>query len=372
MKIGILTYHRACNYGAYLQACALCSRINQEPDMQAEIIDFRMEKEAFYYSSAYWSLKRKIMHHKDYLFTMKVYRAFNRADCKIGMAIKSDFSLTSDSIEEFTNVIKGKYDIVVAGSDEIWNTKTFRGFPTPYWLPTDIGARKVSYAASSRVDFSKLSKENREKVEDILSDFEFIGVRDDITYSQIKNLLGEDKLCKCCDPSFLYDFDVPEKMPDKVIETRGFSEVNKSILLMTENDEIARKVVNSVGDKYNVISVYHWHNGCINVADLDPKEWLQTLNCVDLVMASYFHAICFSIMKKKRFIALETPGKSAKLSDLVAGTIFEDNLKRDALNKIDASLIEKYINSNIVMRDYDDFINDKQKNVNVFFDALRR
>ena len=42
IRIGTLTFHRAVNYGAYLQACALCNRLNQEADIDCEIIDFCM------------------------------------------------------------------------------------------------------------------------------------------------------------------------------------------------------------------------------------------------------------------------------------------------------------------------------------------
>ncbi len=372
MKIGILTYHHACNYGAHLQACALCSRINQEPDMEAEIIDFRMTKEADYYSNKAWSLKRRIKNFRAYRFTMNVYKAFDRADCSMGIAKRSSESLTSDSIEKFTGFVKDKYDIIVAGSDEIWNTKSFRGFPTPYWLPTDVGARKISYAASSRVDFTKMSEEDRNKVKSILSEFEFLGVRDDITYDQIKNLIGDEKLCKCCDPSFIYNFEVGNKLSDKITGNSSFDSSKKTILLMTENDAIAEKVVNCVKGRYNIISVFHWHSGCINIADLDPAEWLETIKNVDLVMASYFHAICFSIMQKTRFIALETPGKSAKLMDLVADTKFEDKLKRDAINVISSSLIDESINAELIEEEYDEFINEKRSNINCFIEALRR
>ena len=47
MKVGILTYHRSVNYGAYLQALALCKKLNCEQDISAEIIDFRMKCDEF-------------------------------------------------------------------------------------------------------------------------------------------------------------------------------------------------------------------------------------------------------------------------------------------------------------------------------------
>lgn len=372
MKVGVLTYHHACNYGAYLQACALCSRLNQEQGVDAEIIDYRMAKEAEYYSSKFWSIKRKILHFREYLFTMKVYKAFERADWKTGKARKSEGFLVSDNQSEFKDFVNKKYDVIVAGSDEIWNTKSFRGFPTPYWLPDDLGAHKFSYAASSRVDFSKMGQEQQNKVKELLSDFEFIGVRDDITYNQVSSLIDSQKVYMCCDPSFLYDFEVAETIPNKITQAKGFDQSKKTVFIMTENNALADKIVSISKGRYNLVSVFHWHKGCINVADLDPEEWLQTINSVDMVMASYFHAICFSIMRRKPFLALETPGKSSKLMDLLGDTCFEENFIRDAVNVLDESSIEKAISSKRENSYYDEFIGEKRSTFTRFADELKK
>ncbi len=371
VKIGILTYHHACNYGAYLQACALCSRLNQEPDIDAEIIDYRMVKEVDFYSKKYWPIKRRLLHFKEYKFTMAVYKAFERATWNTGIARKSKDSMVTDDQAGFKNFVNNKYDIIVAGSDEIWNTKSFRGFPSPYWLPEELGAVKFSYAASSRVDFSKMTQEQKDKVSELLNDFKFVGVRDDITYQQVSSLIGEKNVFMCCDPSFLYDFDVADTIPSKITNQNGFDRNKKSVFIMTESDALADKIVSITKGRYNLISVYHWHKGCINVADLDPEEWLQAINSVDLVLASYFHAICFAIMRRKPFLALETPGKSSKLKDLLANSCFEDNLIKDAISKMDESVIENTISSKKEITDYDEFIGAKRSTFNKFVEAIK-
>ena len=45
-KIGILTFHKAINYGAYLQAFSLSERLKKEfSDCHVEIIDYIPQKE---------------------------------------------------------------------------------------------------------------------------------------------------------------------------------------------------------------------------------------------------------------------------------------------------------------------------------------
>ena len=40
MRVGILTYHKTHNYGAYLQSYALTNYLNQKNGIQAEIVDY--------------------------------------------------------------------------------------------------------------------------------------------------------------------------------------------------------------------------------------------------------------------------------------------------------------------------------------------
>ena len=64
MKVGILTFHRSVNYGAYLQALALCKKLNCEQDISAEIIDFRMKCDERHYKYSFQTRQPKRILHK--------------------------------------------------------------------------------------------------------------------------------------------------------------------------------------------------------------------------------------------------------------------------------------------------------------------
>ncbi|MCD7893356.1 MAG: hypothetical protein LUG60_06600 [Erysipelotrichaceae bacterium] len=79
MKIGILTYVHAVNYGAVLQAYALCKRLNEENDIEAELIDFRMKKEIKYYVKETLFKKTFFVYHliyKDFCLLIKIQNCF--------------------------------------------------------------------------------------------------------------------------------------------------------------------------------------------------------------------------------------------------------------------------------------------------------
>ena len=167
MKVGILTYHRSVNYGAYLQALALCKRLNCEQDISAEIIDFRMKCDERHYKYSFQTRQPKRILHK-----IRLNRTFVKS---AELLPKSEAYPSSDSLDDFVKYVSGKYDILIAGSDEIWRTDTFRGFPNPYWLPGDLGCIKVAYAASAaKCCFVDMPEADRSQLEALLKDFSYI------------------------------------------------------------------------------------------------------------------------------------------------------------------------------------------------------
>jgi len=177
MKVGILTYFRACNYGAYLQACSLCNRLNLEEDIEAEVIDFRMEKERLNYSKKSWNVSRIIKSPMKYFYFNNLVETFEKEHQR-PLAPVSTPAICSDVSEALRKMIQDRYEVVIVGSDEVWKTDGFRGFPNPYWLPFELNMKKVAYAVSSRSDFSALNEEKHNALHRYVNDFELIGVRD--------------------------------------------------------------------------------------------------------------------------------------------------------------------------------------------------
>lgn len=322
MKIGILTYHRAINYGAFLQAAALCRRLNQEPDIKAEIIDFNMQKAVDSYSSKNWSLSRKIVKHKN-LRSRKIRRlAFERGYAAI-RDLLSEERLVSDSIEDFQKFVYGKYDCIIAGSDEIWRVDSFRGFPTPYWLPGNLGAKKCSYAASSRSDFSELDLKKQSLVREYLQDFQFLSVRDRLTLGEINKTLGNGKRAVLsADPSFLYDFKVNRSRLRSLVKTD-----KKIIVVMTEDRKLLKSIEKELSKDFCLVALYSpGGRGYQSFMDVDPFEWLDLLSGADFVITSLFHGVCFSMALQIPYLAVGLGLRKAKIEDLLEGTVFEKRL----------------------------------------------
>lgn len=349
MKVGILTYVNARNYGAFLQAYSLCSILNLEGGIEAELIDYSMKKEIEHYQIKIdnFFIKHPINRLFNWKISIKQRKLF--AKDSLNKLKKSKNKLITDSIEEFTNFVKGKYDVIIAGSDEIWKTNGFRGFPTPYWLIGDLNCRKFSYAASARNSFGELSRDNLEILKKAINDFEFVGVRDHATFEEIiKYNTKNDNTFLCCDPTFLYEFNPnPEngrRILDKIL---GKKSSKKYIGIMTEDRQLAKKIAKELKNDYEIFSLYEWQRYCKNACELSPFEWLDVISSLDLLITSYFHAVCFSIKFGTSFIAFGTQAKKNKVIEVLVQTnktdAFVDDLNEiaDDKEKLEELVIQK-------------------------------
>lgn len=315
MKVGILTYHRAKNYGAFLQSYALCSKLNMEKDVDAEIIDFQMEKEIIVYRLN-TSLKHIIAHPGEYLFMHNLYESFENAMDE--QTLSEDYC-RSDNVEEFKQFATGRYDLIIAGSDEIWNIKGVRGFPTPYWLPGNLKCAKVSYGASFGSGINKLNAMQIEEIKNYLKDFSLISVRDEVTYKQVCKILeNRNQVLLSPDPTLIYKWNYNINNGRKILYDKCKNKSKKKIaIVMTENKMIADSIKERFSKEYILVSVFHYHKGYINISKLSPFEWINVIAAADFVFTSYFHATCFSIITKVPFMAFGTTIKNAKIKDLL-------------------------------------------------------
>ena len=144
MRIGILTFHRSINYGAYMQALSLSHEIQTRfPDHQVEVID---------YTSLAMEKNYKVRFKKRMLrYPLEFFRKIRRKKVfrdSLKYLPLSPEHIIEDDTERIFEYIRGRYDVVVVGSDAVWNWIK-RGFPNPYLLDIGEGVTKLSYAASA-------------------------------------------------------------------------------------------------------------------------------------------------------------------------------------------------------------------------------
>ena len=317
-KIGILTFHRAFNYGAVLQCYSLQKLLNDNiPGYKTEVIDYRPTSlEKAYSRSSFGNVINDIKQadhltvslffkiiakgFRDMLFSGKRKRFEKKRNSSIRMIMNhlplSDIHWDDGS---FIDYCSDNYDLIIVGSDAIWNSKQLE-WPNMYYLPKKTKSKKFSYAASIYgMDYSLISSEEKELIKDSLADFEYVGVRDKATESFVHSIVPSCKsVCHNCDPSIFLDLKSLPVSIEEVKEKFRLKGINfdKPIIGFMCNNWLAKAVRNCLGDSFQYVAIYNWNDySDFYLEDLTPFEWAICFSLFRATFTHYFHGTLFSL-----------------------------------------------------------------------------
>lgn len=326
MKIGILTFHGSINEGAVMQCYSLCHRLMHDfPDAKIEVIDYHMPRIQKVYeisimnylsSRGIRSRFRKVLH---LILAPSLIKQMKSRKSAFEMCTDllplSPETIVDDGTEELFNYINNHYDIVVSGSDAIWNYNV-RGFPNPYFLSESIHIPKLSYAASCYgMAYEKIPEEEKKQISKILSSYCFLGVRDDESAKFAQSIGCSVVTVHTCDPTVFLDLnDLPvniEKLREKM-KKRGFDFHKPAIGVMSGNKmcKMARQLY---GSAYQIValqapSIY----ADVNLHDLSPYEWSRIFSFFKLTITSFFHGTLVSLRNGVPVIAIALESEYSK------------------------------------------------------------
>ncbi|NEO67686.1 MAG: polysaccharide pyruvyl transferase family protein, partial [Moorea sp. SIO4G2] len=207
MKVGIITIHHTSNYGAVLQAFALSQFIrNQGHDV--EIIDYQPQAA----NKFYWK-KMRFLNRSGPLGMPRFDQASFKGYCKylkFQKFFKNYLPLSKTKFPDKNSLKQHnhQYDLVIAGSDQIWCLDNpFRGFDPSFFLdfiPSDTGCAKASYAASC--GSSNTFGDRKDEISGLINQIDHISVRDANSLRLVKQECRRDQVTLVLDPTFLGDY----------------------------------------------------------------------------------------------------------------------------------------------------------------------
>jgi hypothetical protein len=309
-KIGILTFHRSINYGAFMQSLSLAQQLIKRYGDNVEIIDFEKASKHNSYNA------------KQNLFQILVYGRGNeimrsRFHEDLRLLPLSEKTLITDDYEEVLRYINGRYDIVIVGSDAVWAYNKGLGLKNPYWLFGDsLQCAKFSYAASAySLDQSTLSNEEIEYIGACLKSFTYIGVRDQETENLVKMCLPGAEVHRNCDPTVLLD------KPNSADSQRVFNRLNLNpkkklvTIMMACYEPTIYNIIHKLGRKefqygYLYLRMKSWERFMPNAPryfyDLSPYEWYTLFGMSYLNLTSFFHGTLLALKSNVPSIAFDT------------------------------------------------------------------
>lgn len=304
-KIGIITFHNSYNCGSMLESYAM-QTILEKRNMTAEIVNFSSDGQKELYSV--WFKNNTIKNIIKNMMLTTVHKRLVRNNNKYE-EFKNKYFKLSKEYKTNDKIYEDDYNIVVAGSDQIWNI-TIKDSDDTYFLNWVEKARKVAYSPSFGAKNILTYSNNPQKYRDYLNDFDALSIREENGRKWLKELVNKD-VDVLLDPTMLLD----ASDYDKIMAT----DVNvdyKYIFFYSPsfNTEIC-KYVKKIADKYG-LKVITWSTksyctklikkfGFILPKYENPSMYLYLIKNAELVMTTSYHGTIFSTVYRKKFITIK-------------------------------------------------------------------
>lgn len=316
-KCGIVTFHSSHNYGSVLQAYAMV-KIMQGLGLDAELIDFRHPVTTAMYEWKPWSKNKKLKYNVRDMVLRGILGIGKKRE-QVFSSFIENVLVKSQRVNDRSE-IKDIYDVLVCGSDQIWNPNASGQNDPIYYLDFGTTPCKFSYAASS--GSVRFGESNPELFKCYLSRLKAIGVREQFMQDYIKEKFGLASVINP-DPTFLVnasewsEIERPYSgLPDRYVliytiqhqsETIGFAhKVAKSLELPTVqiwNDRDVRALMRKAEVNYRLM-------------DVSPQQFLWLFHHASFIVTNTFHGNMFSIIYRKDFIHYAIDSADSRVSTL--------------------------------------------------------
>lgn len=298
MKIAILTYHRATNYGAVLQAYALQRKIYQYMSQSDEcrIIN---------YQCAPVEAMRKSIHYNKRFVKDIVRFPFVFLDDAKCVKRFDQFLIKNMILDEDCEDLCGlnnRYDIFITGSDQVWNYDVCRDDETYFLNFVTDDKKKRSYAAS--LGAQRLFERDKDRILHNLKGFPKISVREKTGIDELKEIISDVRID--IDPTLLIEQDDWNKLIEIsnndgdyiliycVAPPKGLLEMAKKLQVLTGYKVIY--LTNQLSKKIK-------YRSFIYVSGIGPQDFLYYVKNAKYVLTTSFHGTVFSLIFHKLFYA---------------------------------------------------------------------
>ena len=299
MKVGILTFHNAYNYGAVLQTYATQEYV-RGLGHEVEVIDYHNRKIDLSYENRKFRLRSFLRN--SYIFPLylleKYYYWKRRKAYRI--FFEKYISLSSNRYEQDDKIFLGDYDVVLIGSDQLWNKKLTGGLDAIYWGQFETRPTTRIAAWSVCMNYMVLTETEKDTIKSYLSNFTAISVREDELQNFISKLTTQE-VHLTLDPTLLLTRTQWTALC-RPIKEKGYVVVY-AVRKEKETVEFARKIAEKQGKPLVILRPYsNWYFTKENKEYGGPVEFLSYINNADMVVTSSFHGTVFSYIFHKQFI----------------------------------------------------------------------
>lgn len=293
--IGILTFHRAVNYGAVLQCYALQTALNHI-GIENEVIDYRCS-----FIENHYAPKPSVspIHAKQFLKELKTMpkrlvarRVF---DSFLRNNISTSEIYTKDNIDKCCE----KYDSIITGSDQVWNLSV-TGEDTTYALDFVNGkTKKMSYAAS--IGPKTIREDYKNKLKPLLKNYDVLSLREPAAIDLINEITDKNVFIDV-DPTVLPDILIWDEMANR----SGMREKDFIFLYTMQPSDILYDTAIALAAQNNlkILTISMVDNKRKVGEDMQGasvEDFLWMIKNAKYVVTNSFHGIMFALRFHKQF-----------------------------------------------------------------------
>lgn len=317
-RVGIITYHRADNFGAVLQCYALQETL-RILGYDTRVIDYRQSFTELIYSPWRLDILKKglgaprllggyLLKELPTLYKRhQLYNQFRKKHLHCSKPIKRALDMPQD------------IDVYLIGSDQMWSLHPTNEIIEPVFFgdfPKPTGSSIQGYAISS--NFKSLQTIGKDYLKKATDRFERLSFREAIISDEVERMTGRHGEV-ALDPSLLLDYTEWDNLTTGPIIKEPYL---LTYFLSDDTDNLEfRDQVRDFGKLHG-----------LKVVDMfeiaySPIDFLNAMKYATVVLTSSFHAMAFSILFRKTFYAFRsTDGRDIRYINLLNSLNIEDRL----------------------------------------------
>lgn len=318
MKIGLITYHASHNNGSMLQTLALQYILSEKYGCDVKIINFSNAGQRNMYSPLpkpknWRQVIKKIVWASNYRQMIRQYDAYEAFK-------KKYFKLTDLEYMDGSELIgiEEEFDIIITGSDQVWNVKCLDA-DDAYYL--NFVSKKPRYAYAVSFGAHNPFDVDGDKYKRLVSRFNMVSVRENNAQKWITQSMGIE-VPICLDPTMLLSCSEWEK----IVKIGDFPVITGDYIFyycFSINEETQRFL--KYLSKKTGLPVYFmeakewtlktcWKNKIRLIKEYGPDVYMNVVKHSKLFITTSFHGTAFATIYKKNFWYIND-GKSNKTDD---------------------------------------------------------
>lgn len=324
-NIGIITIHSDTNYGAALQAYALNQKLRLS-GYNSEVLNYVKIPN----SPRRYPFPINVAYHLMDFPRFYRYRSF----------LKSSISKKSwHSIDDMMNEFNEPYDVLISGSDQVWNP-TCGGLvdkinPLYYLAFADKNKyKKVAYASS--LGSYRFNDNEKKVLSPWFNEYSHLSTREFEGKEHLESFLDR-KVKVVLDPTLLLDAKEWRTVMNPVRKMKK----EKYVLVyyideIAECVEYARKVADKNGWRVAMMTnaARRFPGVDINIPFVGPAEFLWLFENANYICTNSFHGTAFAVNFNKDFISVIKRNSPQRAQTLLKNVGLEERLLTD-INQVD-------------------------------------